>query len=283
MRVAVDELVPVREPQRSVQHEQILAMFLRPGSIELGYRRSEMAKLRYDAGEMLLCHRHVERWIRTDEPHVLSIAISDPALRAACDEGSADTELRSVARLVDPRIGALVAAVNAERIAGFPSGRLFLDSIEQALAVALVAGYAVRPRSLRTYRGGLSPARLRTVRELVYANMEDELTLIEMAQAVDLSPAHFARMFHKSTGETPHQFVLRNRIERAKEMLRAPEARVLDVAVACGFKTQQHFARVFRHVCGISPRQYRLEWWSRHRSEQRHGTNPRTKLVSPLH
>jgi len=75
---------------------------------------------------------------------------------------------------------------------------------------------------------------------------------------------------------------LRNRIERAKEMLRVPEARVLDVAVACGFKTQQHFARVFRHLCGTGPREYRLEWWSRHRSERRHSTNPRAQLVSLL-
>ena len=66
-------------------------------------------------------------------------------------------------------------------------------------------------------------------------------------------------MFRKSTGETPHRFVLRNRIERAQEMLRAPEARVLDVAVACGFKTQQHFARVFRRICGASPTEYRYE------------------------
>ena len=259
MRVAVDELVPVREPQMRVQHEQILAMFLRPGSIEIGFRRSEMARLTYEAGEMLLCHRHVERWIRTEEPHVLSLAISDTALRAACDEVCADAELRGVARLVDPRVGALVAAVNAERIAGFPSGRLFLDSLEQALAVALVDRYSVRPRSLRTYRGGLSPARLRRIKELVHAKMEDELSLIEMAQSVELSPAHFSRMFRKSTGETPHQFVLRNRIERAKEMLRAREARVLDVAVACGFKTQQHFARIFRQMCGASPTQYRYE------------------------
>jgi len=67
-------------------------------------------------------------------------------------------------------------------------------------------------------------------------------------------------MFRKSTGETPHRFVLRNRIERAKEMLRAPEPRVLDVAVACGFKTQQHLARVFRRVYGASPTEYRQEF-----------------------
>jgi len=173
----------------------------------------------------------------------------------------------------DVRLAALVKAVNAERIVGFPSGRLFLDSMEQAIAATLVDAFAGQSRSAPPLRGGLGPARLRTIKELVHARIEEELTLVEMAQSVDLSPAHFARMFRKSAGETPHQFVLRNRIERAKEMLRAPEARVLDVAVACGFKTQQHFARVFRHVCGTSPREYRLEWWSRNPSNSRHHTN----------
>src|SRR5262249_43818483 len=88
---------------------------------------------------------------------------------------------------------------------------------------------------------------------------EDELSLDKMAQLVGLSTAHFARMFRKSTGATPHQFVLRQRLERAKAMLRAPDARVLDVAIACGFKTQQHFAQVFRYVCGISPTTYRQD------------------------
>ena len=135
-----------------------------------------------------------------------------------------------------------------------------ISIVEQALAVALVSGYAVRHRSVQTYRGGLGSARLRRIKEFVDAKIEDELTLCEMAQAVELSTAHFSRMFRKSTGETPHQFVLRQRIERAKAMLRAPDARVLDVAVACGFKTQQHFAQVFRDVCGVSPTRYRQDF-----------------------
>jgi AraC family transcriptional regulator len=149
--------------------------------------------------------------------------------------------------------------VNAERIAGFPNGRIFLDSVEQALAVALVNGHAVRHRTARVYRGGLTPARLRRVTELVHAKIEEELNLHEMAQCAELSPAHFSEMFRKSTGESPHQFVLRQRVERAKEMLRDVDMRVLDVAVACGFKTQQHFARVFRRMCGGSPTEYRYE------------------------
>ena len=175
-------------------------------------------------------------------------------------EQRATVELRRVGKLADARVGALAAAVNAERVAGFPSGRLFLDSVEQALAVALVDSYAVRHRSVQTHRGGLGSARLRRIKEFVDAKIEDELTLCEMAQAVELSAAHFSRMFRKSTGETPHQFLLRQRVERAKTMLRSADERVLDVAVACGFKSQQHFAQAFRRVCGISATEYRQDF-----------------------
>ncbi|WP_263366184.1 helix-turn-helix domain-containing protein [Edaphobacter bradus] len=98
------------------------------------------------------------------------------------------------------------------------------------------------------------------MKEFVHAKMEDELRLCELAQSVGLSTAHFSQMFRKSTGETPYQFVLRVRVERAKEMLRSAETRVLDVAIACGFKTQQHFARIFRQICGVSPMEYRYRY-----------------------
>jgi len=258
MRVAVEVLGSSRESHMRVNREQMLAMLLHPCSIEMGWRSSELSKFTYDSGEMILPRRHVETWARTDSLHYLSVAISDAALRAACDAGG-EVELRGAPKLVDARVSALVTAVNEERIAGFPSGRVFLDSIEQALAVALVTGHAVRHHSVRVYRGGLAPARLRRVTELVHAKIEEELTLHEMAQCAGLSTSHFLEMFRKSTGESPHQFVMRQRVERAKEMLRDAEMRVLDVAVACGFKTQQHFARVFRRICGASPTAYRYE------------------------
>jgi AraC family transcriptional regulator len=257
MRVAVETLGLVREPHMRLYHEQMLAMLLQPCSIEMGWRRSELNRFTYDAGEITLARRHVETWVRSDNLHYLSVAISDAALRATGDGMASEVELRNMPKLVDTRVGALVAAVNAERIAGFPNGRLFLDSVEQALAVALVNGYGVRQRSVRTYRGGLGPARFRRIKELVHAKIEDELTLHEMAESVGLTTAHFSQMFRKSTGESPHRFVLRQRVERAKGMLRAGEVRVLDVAIACGFKTQQHFARVFRQLCGASPTEYR--------------------------
>jgi AraC family transcriptional regulator len=263
MKIAVDVLRPVKEPYLHVRQEHVLEMSLRPGWMKVGPQQGALSPVMFGTGEIGLFPRHLERWVGSAHYVRLRLGISPAALMAASDGMECEFELRPHCKIVDARLSALIAAVNAERTDSFPSGQLFLDSMEQALAATLVAGYAVRRRSLRTYRGGLGPARLRRVTELVHARMENELTLEEMSQSVGLSVAHFSQMFRKSTGESPHQFVLRHRVERAKEMLRAAEERVLDVAVACGFKTQQHFARVFRRFCEASPTEYRQEFLRR--------------------
>ena len=259
MRVELFHPDSETEPRHWVRHDQAFAMMLRPGSIEWGSKRSPLEKFDYGPGDLALCDRHVGEWVGLMNVSHLQLGIADAALMACSDGAYGEVELSPSRKFADPRLSAMVAAVDAEMVAGFPNGRLFLDSVEQAMAVALVNGHAVRHRPVQIYRGGLGSARLRRIKELVHAKLEDDLSLDEMAQSVGLSTAHFARMFRKSTGETPHRFVLRQRLERAKAMLRAPDARVLDVAVACGFKTQQHFAQVFRDVCGVSPTEYRQD------------------------
>ncbi len=249
----------VIEPRHWVRHDQAFAMMVGPGSIEWGEKRSSLAKFNYTAGDLALCHRHEGEWVGLMNVSHLQLGISDAALMASSDGAYGEVELHPSRKFADSRLSALVAAARAEMVAGFPSGRLFLDSVEQAMAVALVSGHAVRHRPVQIYRGGLGSARLRRIKELIHAKIEDDLSLDEMAEVVGLSTAHFARMFRKSTGETPHQFVLRQRLERAKAMLRSPNARVLDVAVACGFKTQQHFAQAFRDIYKVSPTEYRRQ------------------------
>jgi AraC family transcriptional regulator len=260
VNVALETRGPVDEPYLKLNEEHILGMTLRAGSMEIGLRRSALRRITFGAGLMGLCPPKSEYWIgMCDMTHVI-MTISDEALIAASDGAWNRIELRLERELVDPRLRALATAVDVERTAGFPSGRLFLDSIEQALARALVVGYAVRDYSVRVYRGGLSPAKLRTIKELVQEKMEEDLSLEEMARAVGLSAAHFSQVFRNTTGQTPHQCLLWYRVQRAKEMLRSAEMRVLDVAIACGFKTQQHFARVFREMCGASPTEYRYDF-----------------------
>ncbi len=277
MRVERFSPDPETEPRHWVRHDQAFAMMLRHGSIEWGSQRSALKKFDYAAGDLALCDRHVGEWVGLMNVTHLQLGVSDAALLACSDGAYGEVELSPSRKFADPRLSAMVAAVHAEMVAGFPSGRLFLDSLEQAMAVTLVHGHAVRHRPVQIYRAGLGSARLRRIKELVHAKMEDDLSLEELAQSVGLSTAHFARMFRKSTGETPHQFVLRQRLERAKAMLRAPDARVLDVAVACGFKTQQHFAQVFRDVSGISPTEYRRSFVGSERtctSETNSGDTP---------
>jgi len=258
VKVALETRGPVDEPYLKLHEEHVLGMTLRAGSMETGTRRSALQRITFEAGLMGLCPPQLEQWVGTCDMTHVTMTISDEALMAASDGAGSRIELRLERELVDPRLRALATAVDVERIARFPSGRLFLDSIEHALARALVVSYAARDYSAPVYRGGLSPARLRKIKELVREKMEEDLSLEEMAHTVGLSTAHFSEAFRNTTGQTPHQSLLWHRVQRAKEMLRS-EMRVLDVAIACGFKTQQHFARVFREMCGASPTEYRYQ------------------------
>src|SRR6266404_3557125 len=110
MRVELNVPGSVTEPRMWVKHQSVLAMALRPGSIELGLRRSEMRRLTFGAGEMSLIPRHLEKWFRNEDLHGLCIAISDAALTAASDGTSGEVELRRVDKLIDARLGTLVEA-----------------------------------------------------------------------------------------------------------------------------------------------------------------------------
>src|ERR1700761_3565701 len=146
------------EPRHWVRHDQAFAMMLGSGSIEWGSNRSTLEKFDYAAGDLALCDRHQGEWVGLmNVPH-LQLGISDAALIAASDEANGEVELRPRRKFADSRLGTLATIVHAEMVAGFPSGRLFLDSIEQAMAVALVSSQAVRGRPVRIARGGLAPA-----------------------------------------------------------------------------------------------------------------------------
>src|SRR6202048_1877134 len=151
------------EPRHWVRHDQAFAMMLRPGSIEWGSKRSALEKFDYAAGDLALCDRHVGEWVGLMNVSHLQLGISDAALMASSDGAYGEVELRPSRKFVNPRLSALVAAVHAEMVAGFPSGRLFLDSVEQAMAVALVNGHAVRHRPVQIYQGGLGSGRFRRI------------------------------------------------------------------------------------------------------------------------
>jgi AraC family transcriptional regulator len=130
--------------------------------------------------------------------------------------------------------------------------------VEQAL-VHLLRRYANLRRSahLELSRAGLVDRRIRLAVELMHAHMHRDLSLEEIAASAHLSPFHFARLFKKLTGATPHAYLAGLRAARAQMLLAETDLSVTEVGARVGYMSSSHFARAFRQATGLSPRAYR--------------------------
>jgi transcriptional regulator GlxA family with amidase domain len=108
-------------------------------------------------------------------------------------------------------------------------------------------------------RGGLSPLQLKRSKDLIAADLADDLSLAQIAFRCDLSREHFSRAFKISTGLTPHQWRQLCRIDTVKQLLTGSSRSIADIAIACGFADQSHLTRVFGRIVGTSPAQWRRD------------------------
>ncbi len=95
--------------------------------------------------------------------------------------------------------------------------------------------------------------------EYIHANASGNISLAAMAKIAEVTPHHFASLFTKETGLSPHQYVLRVRIDRAKIHLKDSGLSIAEVSRLIGFRTQEHFTKVFRRVVGVTPTKFREE------------------------
>ncbi len=105
----------------------------------------------------------------------------------------------------------------------------------------------------------LPACRLRRVTQYIQENLQRELRLAELSALVHMSPYHFARLFKRSTGVSPHRFLVRRRIDAARGLLAARTAPIAEIAQLVGFRTPSHFTTTFRRVIGMRPSAYRSE------------------------
>jgi AraC family transcriptional regulator len=111
-------------------------------------------------------------------------------------------------------------------------------------------GMLVRPHPAR---GALASWQLRRATEMMLARLGGDIALADVAAGCGLSLSYFTRAFKQSTGDPPHRWLLRQRVERAKALLRESRMTLAEVAIACGFADQSHFTRVFNAQAGASP------------------------------
>jgi AraC family transcriptional regulator len=145
-----------------------------------------------------------------------------------------------------------------EAVEGWPLGSLYADLIATGFASLLLRRHAADKVKLDDRRGGLSASSLRTAMEFITANLDRDLHLDEIARQLSLSPFHFARAFRSSTGQTPYQYLLDQRMERAKQLLRTSDWPVQQIAEMAGFGSPVNFIRAFRQRTGQTPVAWRL-------------------------
>ena len=156
----------------------------------------------------------------------------------------------------DARVSTLIELVRVEIDAGGPTGGAYGEALSLALASRVASLCASMPGGQRR-AATLSSKQLARVTEHIAKNIAQELTIDRLATLVNMSPFHFARCFKQTAGMTPHQFVTRERILRAREMLLSGKQSIGEIAMALGFASQSHFADVYRRITGSSPRRDR--------------------------
>jgi YesN/AraC family two-component response regulator len=105
---------------------------------------------------------------------------------------------------------------------------------------------------------GLPPSKLRKVFNYVDNHLNQELSLEKLAGEIGLTSYYFARLFKQSTGQSFHQYVIRQRVERAKQLLQQSELSIAKIAVECGFANSSHLALHFKRIVGRAPKKFRF-------------------------
>jgi AraC family transcriptional regulator len=243
-----------------VLEDQVITLFLKPATLLYAPDGQDAMELQVAPGQVVIGSRNSPESIRwQDKTSILSVRVANGALDDAAHAtlGRDRPALKATTHADDSRITNLLYTLDAERALGYPAGPLLLDSIETSLAALLVTSHEAARSMQANWKGGLAPQRLRRAVSFMHDNITREVTLGALAASAGISPSHFSHQFRLSMGVGPYHYFQRLRIERAKELLRNRLATVVDVALALGFSSQQHFSTVFRQVVGYSPSEFR--------------------------
>lgn len=209
------------------------------------------------------CEPPTFRWQRCSLDAIQTVAVylhQDVLLNVIAEVAEGDPAtlvIEEQARFHDPLLQQLGLALHHELDYPTASGRLYAQTAAQLLAVHLLQHYTSVRIPIWEPARGLSQRQVRRVLEFVHMHMQHDLSLATLAQQVHLSPYHFARMFRQATGESPHQCVLRLRLERAQWLLTATNLSIAQVALESGFAHQSNLTNTFKRRLGLTPRAYR--------------------------
>ena len=203
-------------------------------------------------------------WQHSGQPEILQIYLRQSVYESAVREiygcDAAEAEIVPRFAMVDPLLEQLAITVANALREGTEDG-LYIDAIAQMIAVHLARTHSSRSRPTRipAAPAGISGGKMRRLVEFIEQSLDGDLSLEKMAAEVEISPLYLPRAFKAAFGQSPHQYVLGRRIERAKDLLRGTALQVVDVALSSGFSSQSHLSHWFLRIVGVSPAAYRRQ------------------------
>jgi AraC family transcriptional regulator len=146
----------------------------------------------------------------------------------------------------------------AELQSGGIMGRLYVESLTQVLVIHLLRHYSEAAQIITPQNTNLTHTQLQQAIEYIHTNLDRDLSLSQIASVINISPTYFASLFKRATGISPHQYVIQQRVERAKLLLSKTDSAIADIALQVGFSSQSHLTQQFKRLTGVTPRQVRL-------------------------
>jgi AraC family transcriptional regulator len=213
-------------------------------------------------GDLAILPASAVRQVRSPDPHeVLVVTVSQEVVaQTALDAGDrTPVELIPSAYHRDAQLEHICWALKAEAECNYVSGPLYGESLGLAVCVHLLRQCLGKDASLAK-KGGIAPLALRRVIDYIESNLDSPLRMASLAEISGLSQYRFAHNFKSATGVPPYQYVLRTRLDRAKQMLRQTNLSVLDIAYAVGCQSISRFNSLFRRELGTTPSNYRASF-----------------------
>lgn len=216
----------------------------------------------YGKGDISITPAKVQcfaRWDRDDRYLQIRIAshFMQSVARETIDMNPDRLELLPEFRTRDPQIESIGMMLLSELKHENLGGRLYIESLANVLAVHLLRQYSASKSRLSIYEGGLSERQVLQVLEYINEHLNQDIKLADLARLLGMSQFHFSHVFKQSVGTTPYQYLLQQRVERAKQLLKQTERSIMDIAFLCGFNSHSHLSKQFRQFTGVTPKAYR--------------------------
>jgi AraC family transcriptional regulator len=159
--------------------------------------------------------------------------------------------------IIDPTMVHLASALLPAFQRPGEARKLFIDHLTLAMLTHLYGSYGGARPGTAFAKGGMTRLQANRAKEFLGAHCADDLSLVDAARACGLSRGHFTKAFRVATGLTPHQWLQRYRIDKAKHLLLSPALTIAEIALSCGFADQSHLTRVFSRLVGDTPAAWR--------------------------